>query len=246
MHDNCETITDAPANDSAIIVAGAVVPIGGTLRGDIARAFISANKDAPALLHLAAIGEGKVTISSGLWPTRVAQLPKGDRASRRREVWVLTPSGAAWVHATLSPAAAAIAEWLASAGAAGADKAGRRAFASHAAADWTRRVADLRAIGAIISVVKRGRGLSITRLHSALVLDTPPTDGRPVIEAERIARLAHPEAAIEQARHADTRRTRQINALIEQADLLGYGAALRQRLAREGLQPASYAPNAAA
>jgi hypothetical protein len=169
------------------------VPIGGTVRGDAARTLVALlAAEASSLLHLSAIGTGKLTISAGISPPRIVGLiPKGDRAAaRRRSIWMLLPSGEARLHATISPAEAMVLERLQKAGAAGLDAKGRQAFAAIGPRDWTRRIADLRSYGCVISILQIGQSQTITRLHSTIALDTPPNDGLPILEAEHCARLA--------------------------------------------------------
>lgn len=221
-----------------IDVDGIAVPIGGTFTGDEARALIPTLAESPGLHHLSAIGPGGLSLNAGMAPTRLPAMPTGSRVPRRRrDMWVLLPSGEAWVHASITPATAKTVERLQKVGATGLDSDGRRDFAAKSAIEYRRRLGDLRAQGCIISVVQISHIQTVSRLHSAIALDTPPDEGLPVIEAETVFNRAHPDAAFEQGCHFAARLVRQLDGLVDQAGRYGGGQSLRRRFTSEGLLP---------
>ena len=76
-----------------------------------------------------------------------------------------------------------------------------------------------------------GRGHYVTRLHSSLLVDTPPDDGLPVIEAEAAAARAYLGASCAQALAVVERCRRHLHGLIDRGQRWGLGDDLRRLFA---------------
>ena len=236
--------------NSHIAVDGITIPVGQTLRGRPAREALPSLLAMPGLRHIERIDPaGNLSVSAGLHPPRIAETLPASAAGeeRRRQLHVLMPSGAAWVHVEVPQTVALVGMLLADRGAAGVASADRLAFirAAGGALDWTRRVTDLRAIGCVVSIVvfrNGGDRSSIVRMHSRLTVDGKPNDGLPVIEAETIVARAYVDAAVQQASAAHARYRHHLTGLVDRGRRWRLGTELQARLAAAGLMSAEGRP----